>query len=609
MLPSSIHDKDTGAADPFLGVRRSALGQMWVERPYVPRIAGAIAEKLDVSSIVGQLIAARGIDLDGAASFFDPSIRDSLPNPDEFKDMDKAVERIVAAITKGEKIAIFGDYDVDGATSSSVLSRFFSSLGVACKIYIPDRNIEGYGPNTNALLSLHRDGAALVITVDCGTLSYGPLEDAFNAGLDVIVVDHHKAETTLPKAVAVVNPNRLDESGEYGQLAAVGVAFIVAVGVNRALRESGWYERTGRSAPDLLSLLDLVALGTVCDVVPLTGVNRAFVSQGLKVMAKRGNVGLTALADVGRVNEAPTTYHAGFVLGPRVNAGGRVGEAPLGSRLLTCDDYSDACVMAGQLDSYNADRREIEAGVQEEAMSLMNKHFGPDGGPETMVFAVGKGWHAGVIGIVASRLKDKYQRPTFVLTIEDGIAKASGRSISGVDLGAAVIEAQAKGILLKGGGHAMAAGLSVAEDRIEELEAFLSDHMRDAVKKASASRALKLDGAISLMGCTVDLIDEINQAGPFGTGNAAPRFVIPDITLIKVDVVGQNHLRCIFKGKDGSSMKIMAFRAIGEPLGNALEKSIGKRFHVAGKLKKDDWGGTSKVEMTMDDCSIITSVA
>lgn len=597
-------NQNSEMADPVLGVRHSILGQAWVLRPYSDRIARAIADNLNVSPIVGQLINARGIGIEDAASFFTPSLKELMPDPSVILDMDKGVARMVRAIQQGEKIAVFGDYDVDGATSSAVFVRFFEALGVPVHIYIPDRMAEGYGPNAPAMVSLRDRGIDLVITVDCGTLSFEPLKTAKDIGLDVIVVDHHKAEPLLPEAVAVINPNRLDDESDLGQLAAVGVTFLFLVAINRALREAGYYGDKVKE-PNLVSLLDIVALGTVCDVVPLTGLNRAYVTQGLKVMAARRNIGLTALADVGRISEAPNTYHAGFILGPRVNAGGRVGESGLGARLLTTHNPIEAREIADRLDTYNSERRAIEADVLKEALAQAEAKIGIDGQHDTLVFVAGEGWHAGVIGIVASRLKDKYGLPTFVIALEGGEGKGSGRSISGVDMGAAVIEAVQAGLLIKGGGHSMAAGLSVAPDKLEALEAFLKDHMAKSVTDANSAKALKLDGVIAMSGATPALLDEIDRVGPFGMGNPGPRFVIPEVALIKADRVGENHLRCIFKAKDGTSMKVMAFRQADEELGNILRTGIGRKFHIAGKLKKDTWSGTTKVEMTLDDASII----
>ena len=594
-------------ADPLLGVRRSALGQMWEQRPFVNREAEAISDRLGVPPIVGQLISARGISIEAAATFYNPSLKECMPDPSSLLDMEKGAHRIVRALEQGEEIAIFGDYDVDGATSSAVLYRFLTTIGAKVRIYIPDRMTEGYGPNTDALLGLRKAGVDVVITVDCGILSYDPLKAAKDAGLEVIIVDHHKAEPELPEAVAAINPNRLDDESGQGQLAAVGVAFLLVVEINRLLRDAGYYSE-GRRAPDLRLLLDLVALGTVADVVPLTGANRAFVKQGLKIMAQRRNAGITALSDVGRVSEAPNAYHAGFVLGPRVNAGGRVGESHLGAKLLTSDSPAEAIQIAEKLDKYNEERRHIEAEVLEAALSQVEESLGIGGSPDTMVIAAGDGWHAGVIGIVASRLKDKYGLPTLVIGFEGDEGKGSARSISGVDLGAAVIEAVQQGLLIKGGGHAMAAGLSIAKGQLEEFSEFLRDHLRKQVEQAKQNRSLKIDGVIALSGATPDLIDQIEQVGPFGAGNPGPRFVIPEVDLIKADRVGQNHLRCIFKSRDGKSIKAMAFRMADEPMGEMLQTGTGRRFHIAGKLKKDTWGGTPKAEFMLDDVAIIGPV-
>lgn len=601
---SDTVNTESEAAEPFLGVRRSALGQTWQQRAYVPRIADAIADRLGVPAIVGQMMAARGVGIEDAEIFYNPSLKDLMPDPSTVLDMDAAVSRIARAVQGGESIAIFGDYDVDGATSSAVLYHALTALGVTPHLYIPDRMAEGYGPNVPALLGLRDKGVDLVITVDCGTLSFEPLAAAKNAGLDVIVVDHHKAEARLPDAVAVVNPNRLDDSSDLGQLAAVGVSFLLAVALNRGLRGAGFF--TGdRREPNLIGLLDIVALGTVCDVVPLTGLNRAFVAQGLKVMAQRRNPGITALCDVGRVSEAPGTYHAGFILGPRVNAGGRVGESYLGAQLLTTSDPMAARQLAERLDGYNQERQAIEADVLQAALEQVESATGIGGQPDALVVAAGEGWHAGVIGIVASRLKDKYGLPTFVIAIEDGEAKGSGRSIPGVDMGAAVIEAVQRGLLVKGGGHAMAAGLTAAPDKLEELTDFLREMLRPQVASAAAGRALRIDGVVALSGATWELLDAIEQVGPFGPGNSSPRFAIPEVDLIKADLVGQNHLRAIFKSKDGKSIKAMAFRQWDEPLGELLRTGIGRRFHIAGKLKKDTWSGGGKVELTLDDVALI----
>ena len=603
LTDSSNHTDHT--ADPLLGVRCSALGQMWTERPIISRIAEAIAEQNDIPLIAARVMAGRGVMIEQAAAYLNPSIKDLMPDPSVLKDMDKAIDRVVKAAYGREKIAIFGDYDVDGATSTSLLVNYLKSINIKVIYYIPDRLSEGYGPNREALLQLQKRNVSLVITVDCGTLSYEPLAAAAVAGLDVIVIDHHKAETTLPKAVALVNPNRLDDESEgLEQLAAVGVSFLLAVGVNRALRAAGWYDKDIKE-PDLRLWLDLVALGTICDVVPLTGLNRAFVKTGLLVMARRGSIGLSALSDIGRLTKAPDVYALGFVLGPRVNAGGRVGESHLGSDLLTTDNIATATMIAEQLDQYNIDRKEIETTVQAEATAMLEARYGSGQGPETMVFVAGDGWHPGVIGIVASRLKDKYNLPTVVIGINDGEAKGSGRSISGVDLGAAVIEAKHNDLLVSGGGHAMAAGLTASPDKLKDLEEYLKTHMAGAVVEAHKNKQFRLDGVVSIGGANVALLEALDAIGPFGAGNANPRFAIADVTIVKVDRVGADHVRAIIKGRDGASMKVMCFRQADEPMGQMLLKGIGQRFHVAGRLKIDDWSGVAKVEMTLEDLASV----
>lgn len=417
--------EDDGA---FLGVSQSLTGRRWIEREADTRLGQAISQRLDLPEIVGRVLAGRGLTPETAPGFLNPSLRAALPDPNILADMEKAAGRIAAAIQAGEEVAVFGDYDVDGATSSALLKRFFEAAGGRLRIYIPDRLAEGYGPNAPALLKLAADGVSLVITVDCGVMAFRPLAAAAEAGLDVIVADHHQAETTLPPSYAVVNPNRLDDDSGLGQLAAVGVVFMLVVAVNRVLREAGWYG-ADRPEPDLRAWLDLVALGTVCDVVPLTGLNRAFVAQGLKVMAKRRNPGLSALADVARMDATPGTYHAGFLLGPRVNAGGRVGEAGLGARLLSSDTVSNVKEIAAHLDALNAERRAIEAEVEAAALEQVLSEAGVSGNPGPVVFAAGQGWHPGVIGIVAGRLKDRFQRPAVVIAVGDKEAKGSARSI------------------------------------------------------------------------------------------------------------------------------------------------------------------------------------
>ncbi|WP_086466687.1 single-stranded-DNA-specific exonuclease RecJ [Oceanibaculum nanhaiense] len=592
-------------ADPaaFLNVERSLTGRRWIARGQAAdwqsteRSGLALSQRLGLPEILGQVLAARGIDLEAADGFLNPTLRASLTDPYELKDMAKAAERLAAAVMHGEKIAIFGDYDVDGATSTALLHRFLTAVGGKPRVYIPDRMTEGYGPNAPALLALKREGAAVCITVDCGITAFAPLEAASEAGLDMIVVDHHVAEPSLPRAIAVVNPNRLDEDSPHGQLAAVGVAFLLVVALNRRLREEGWY--ASRPEPDLMQWLDLVALGTVCDVVPLTGLNRALVAQGLKVMGWRNNTGLRALSEVARIDEAPGTYHLGFLLGPRVNAGGRVGRADLGTRLLSTEDAGEAASLAAELDSFNTERKLIEQSVQEEALAQVERHAD---GP--LLVATGEGWHPGVIGIVAGRLKERFHRPALVIAFdEQGIGKGSGRSIAGFALGPAVIAAHQAGLLVNGGGHAMAAGFTLERAKLDAFREFLTARAADWLEGGEATPVLSIDGALRPGGATLDLLETLGRVGPFGVGNPEPRFAFPAARILGADVVGENHVRCQLGDADGRRLKAIAFRALETPLGEALLKARSLPLHIAGHLRIDRWQGNEKVQLLIDDAA------
>lgn len=584
-------------AEALLGVDHSLGGRRWQASPCDERTAQAISQRLALPEVVGRVLAARHVGLEDCESFLNPTLRDLLPDPFHLKGMDVAVERLVSAVTGGEMIGVFGDYDVDGATSSALLSRFFEAAGATVSVHIPDRMVEGYGPNAPALLRLKEAGAGVVVTVDCGTTAFEPLQAAAEAGLDVIVVDHHEGEAEMPRALSIVNPNRMDENSPHGHLAAVGVAFLLAVAVNKALRDAGWYQT--RKAPDLMQWLDIVALGTVCDVVPLKGVNRALVTQGLKVMAQRRNAGLAALSDVGGVKERPEAYHLGYVMGPRVNAGGRVGQADLGVRLLTADDAAEAVRLAQMLDGYNKDRQEIEAQVLLEAMEQVEG--APDSGLP-LVLAAGENWHPGVIGIIAGRLKERYNRPACVVALEGAEGKGSGRSVPGLDLGAAIIAARQSGLLIKGGGHAMAAGFTVARDRLEAFRAFLGERLA-AQLEAPLMPVLELDGVLDAGGATVDLIETLKQVGPFGSGNPEPRFAIMAARVVAPRVVGQGHVSCQLVGRSGSRLKAIAFRAADSELGHALLSNDGTPMHVAGSLKVDNWQGNLNAQLFIDDAA------
>lgn len=588
----------------FLGVENSFSGRRWIARAgedgETERLGLAISQRLGLPEVVGRVMAARGVGLDEAELFIRPSLRDQMPDPSKFQGMDEAAERICGAIEAGETIGVFGDYDVDGATSTAVLGRFFDAVGVKWISHIPDRRTEGYGPNLPALLGLKDRGAGLVLTVDCGITAFEPLAGAADAGLDTIIVDHHVAEPALPRAVAVINPNRLDDDSGFGYLAAVGVSYMLVVAVNRALRAKGWYE--GRREPNLLQWLDMVALGTVCDVVPLIGLNRAFVTQGLKIMGQRGNTGLNALSEVARLDSKPGPYHLGFLLGPRVNAGGRVGKADLGARLLSGDDPAIASGLAKELDEFNTERKEIEAGVLAQAVEQAEA-MGKD---TPFLLVASEDWHEGVIGIVAGRLRERFNRPACVVSLEGGIGKGSGRSVPGVDLGAAIIAAHQQGLLEKGGGHAMAAGFSVKAENLKAFQEFMSDRVRAQLEDQPLVASINLDGAVTIGGAGLDLLDALDMVGPFGSGNSEPRFAFPAVSIVKADVVGQNHVRCVFASGDGKRLKGIAFRAMDSDLGPALLKSGGAKLHVSGHLRRDDWQGRSGVQLFIDDAAPVS---
>ncbi|WP_339632225.1 single-stranded-DNA-specific exonuclease RecJ [uncultured Sneathiella sp.] len=594
---------DAPVVPAFLDVESSLKGKRWRLRSENERLGLAISQRLDVPEIVGRVMAGRGVALEEAEQYLDPTLRNLLPDPSSFKDMDKGAARIAAAIEGAEKIAVFGDYDVDGATSSGLLKRFFNAIGAPVIIYIPDRMKEGYGPNSAAMDTLKSQGVDLVITVDCGIVSFDVLKHAKDIGLEVIVVDHHQAETRLPDAVAVINPKRHDESQQFTYLAAVGVTFLLVVAVNRTLREAGWYNDTRRE-PDPRYWLDLVALGTVCDVVPLIGLNRAFVARGLKVMARRGNAGLAALADVAGLDEAPGTYHAGFLLGPRVNAGGRVGRPEYGPELLSLDDPVQCRKLAQFLDGYNQDRKAIEAEVQDEALNMVENSPLKD---DAVIVVAGEGWHPGVIGIVASRLKDAFQRPAIVIALDGAAGKGSGRSVPGVDMGAAIGAARHKEIITAGGGHMMAAGLSIAADRIDDFRTFLNDRLKGAVSEASKTASLGLDGALSVAGATTELITLLEQAGPYGAGNPEPRFALQNVRLVQASIVGENHVRCILTSVAGQGrLAGICFRALETPLGDALLGHQGASFHIAGHLRKNSWQGKVSAQLMIEDAVRLT---
>ena len=553
--------------------------------------------------LVTQLLLARGVAPDDIERHRNPSLRAFLPDPSIFQDMDKAAARLADAVIADEAITVYGDYDVDGATSAALMIRLLRALGRHADHYIPDRLLEGYGPSGEALVRIAEGGASLIVTVDCGAMAHEALAMAADVGVDVIVVDHHKCSADLPRTLALVNPNRLDESAEaatFGHLAAVGVAFLLAIATVRELRGRGFF--AGRAEPDLFALLDLVALGTVADVAALHGLNRAFVAQGLKVMARREATGMAALIDASRLTRAPACSDLGFALGPRINAGGRVGEATLGVRLLTTEDEDEARAIAAQLSQLNEERRAIEAAVQEAAEAQL-----PSQHNRAVVVLAGTGWHPGVIGIVAGRIKEKTGKPALVIALdadEFGNGKGSGRSISGVDLGAAIIAARAAGLLIAGGGHAMAAGLTVAPDNLNELSDWLDARLGADVAAASANQAMLLDLAIAPGGLVPTLIESLESAGPYGVGWPGPRIAVGPVRMVKADLVGTDHVRVIVRGDDGASFKGIAFRAASTELGQTLlHATHHRKLWLAGRAKIDDWSNQPKAELHIEDAA------
>lgn len=579
------------AHDAFLGVEKSATGRKWVARSYDERTALALSQRYTLPDVIARSLSARGIDLDTASSFLDPKLRDLLPNPSSFKDMDKAALRMAEAIQQKQTVAVFGDYDVDGATSAALLIRFARAVGIEIKLYVPDRMKEGYGPNSAALQQLAQDGIKLVVTVDCGVTAHEPLKAAQEAGLDVIVLDHHASEPVLPPAHAIVNPNRLDENNRYGYLAAVGVTYLFVIAVNRVLREQGYYSSI--KEPDLLTLLDLVALGTICDVVKLVGLNRGLVAQGLRVMNQKRNRGLVALAEAAGCKGLMDTYAAGFILGPRVNAGGRVGKSDTGAKLLSSEDPSVVTQLAQQLHQLNAERREIEARVLTEAEALKLDENMP------IVFVASENWHPGVIGIVASRLKDKFHHPALVVALDGDIGKGSGRSVGGIDLGAAIIAARQAGLLINGGGHKMAAGFTVARDKVDALKNFLADRIGKQIEAEPLVPTLTLDGLVSGTALQADFVKKLGTLGPFGTGNSEPRFALADCRIVQANIVGEKHVSVIIM-QGGTRLRGIAFRAMENGLADILLKK-GVTCHLAGHLSVDEWQGEERVQLKIDD--------
>ncbi|WP_174800249.1 single-stranded-DNA-specific exonuclease RecJ [Methylosinus sporium] len=586
---------------PFLGVERSVSGRVWRARlrPQEEVQASAIAQLHGHGDLLSRVLAGRGITQETAATFLAPTLRELMPDPLVLQEMDAAVERLARAVEASEQIALFGDYDVDGAASSALFAEFLEAAGCPRPfLHIPDRILEGYGPNVEAIADLRARGANLLVTLDCGTTSHAALASARASGLDVIVVDHHQAPELLPEAI-VVNPNRADDLSGLGHLCAAGVAFMTLAALARELRRRGhWTD--ARPQPDLLAGLDLVALATIADVARLHGLNRAFVAKGLAVMRGRARIGLSALLDAARVDGPPRAYHLGFVLGPRINAGGRIGDAALGARLLTLRDPIEAARIAAELDRLNVERQALEKATLEEAEAEADRQMMRSNRLSCLVVA-GEGWHPGIVGIVASRLKDKFKIPAFVIAKTGEVCSGSGRGSSGVDLGRTVRMAVDEGLLQKGGGHAMAAGVTLARDRIDSFRAFMNDALDDDVARARDADALLVDGALTARGASVDFIRGLERAGPFGAGNPEPLFVFPDQRIVDSAVVGSSHVRARLQSGDGARLDAIAFRAVGTPIGDALLDGRGRLLHVAARLGANVFRGSERVETRIAD--------
>ena len=581
-----------------LGVTQSLAGKTWRFRLDDETRAASIARRLAVPDALARILAARGFVEADADRHFDASLKAWMPDPSSFADMDKAAARLADAIVSGEKAAVFGDYDVDGGASSALMARYFRAVGRDLRIYIPDRMTEGYGPNAKAMRTLAAEGVSLVVTVDCGAQAFDAFEAAKAAGLTVVVADHHMMDARTPSAYAIVNANRPGDSSGLGHLCAAGVTFMVLAAVSRELRRRDWFAASGVAEPDLRKFLDLVALATVCDVVPLTGLNRAFVRQGLRVIEQSSNAGLKALVDLAALKGPMRASHFGFALGPRVNAGGRVGRADLGALMLSSDDPAFAANAAAELDRYNRERQAIEAHVLAEAVEQLESK-GPGRG---LAAAAGEGWHPGVVGIVAGRLKDRFDLPSAVFALDETTARASLRSIPGVDIGAAVAAAKDAGLLLSGGGHKMAAALSAERGRLAELIAFLDARLAPEVAVRPERGLFAVDAVMGPAGMTPEFHDLVERAGPFGAGNPEPVIVVPDARVVEARVVGENHVSVVaMVGPD--RLKAIAFRAADRPLGEALMRK-GRPIHLAGKLLANDWNGRRSIELSIEDAAV-----
>lgn len=587
---------------PFLEVESSARGLRWQARLEDRRLAEAISQRFELPDLVARVLAARGVGLDEVEQFLNPTLRGLMPQPSALRDLEKGAQRLAEAIIAGEAIGIISDYDVDGVSSAALLKRYLAALGCAAEVYIPDRVIEGYGPSIAAVEALRGKGVRLLLTLDCGVQAHDPLAHAAEQGLITIIVDHHQASLELPQAFAVINPNRQDDTSGLGYLCAAGVVLLLVAATNRSLRVRHFFTAE-REEPNLLRWLELVALATVCDVVPLQGLNRAYVTQGLKVMARRENAGIAALADVSGLKRKPDTYALGYMIGPRLNAAGRIGHADDALALLMCDDRSDAVNLARNLDDMNRKRQALEMRAVEDAKAQAEASLGKSGKAAAIVVA-SEAWHPGVVGLAAARLKEAFQLPAFALSVDGktALATGSGRSISGVDLGTAVRKALELGMIEKGGGHAMAAGLTIRMENLQTLRLFLEEELLQSVE-AARQKAFLVDGALSASGATLDLIEMLEQAGPYGQSHPAPVFVFPAHRVLYADAAGTDHVRCTIAASDGARLKAIAFRAMGTALGELLLSERSFPLHIAGRLVIDEWGSKRQPSLHIEDAA------
>ena len=578
----------------------SVVGKNWIQKEFDLDEIKFIKENFFLDEIVAKLLSIRKIKKEEINFFLNPSIKNSLPNPYSLNDMQKAIDRTISCIVSNEKVGIFGDYDVDGATSTAILGNYFRALNLPYEIYIPDRQKEGFGPNEKGFDYLIENGSKLIFTVDCGTLSYLPIEYANTKKIDVIVIDHHQSEINLPKAHSIVNPNRFDDRSELNYLCAAGVCFMFLVALNKKLRENNWFINKSINEPDLLNFLDLVSLGTICDVVPLVDLNRAFVNQGLKVVNQKKNLGLKTLIEISEIENNLTTYHLGYVLGPKINAGGRVGKSTHGAKLLLNNDSKDAFKISSELNNYNKERQLLE---KELLKDIMDKDYGLT--DEPVIVLHGENWHEGIIGIIAARIKEKYNKPTFIISTKSGLGKGSARSIYGFDIGTAVIAAVQNKILIRGGGHKMAAGFTLDTDKISEFKNFLIRKFKSININLESKKNIFYDTEISPSAINIDFYEKINVLSPFGSANPEPKFIIKNVRPVNSKIVGEKHIKSIFEGSDSSTFKTITFNCVDNVLGSYLLKKNIKNFNILGKLSLNEWRGQKNVEFIIDDISVI----